>query len=383
MRFAGRVFSLCMLACSCLHASNGLRSAFAEAQTPAVSTVPSSALCPYRTLAQSAYDEYRKGDFAAAARTAGILEVSWDSSSSALKEKSPQAWNSIDEAMDHLIKPLFQYRKEIPKADAVQTAYETFVKLLDAADGPAFVDTSLGLLIADSGVLVVRMREGHGRQPKLGDIVVLRATGLLDNGSEFRHPPEDGSPGWFWLLPGRQPPGLIQAMSLLHVGDSAVIVVPASLGYGPNGGLKGAVPPNAALTYVVDLLDVKSDDVAARIEETIDAGGPGGSPSGVDAAIKEYRSWQAQGFPDQHLDEKQMNGLGYELLKKDDFEGSIKIFQLTLETYPGSANLHDSLGEAYAKHGEKEKAIEEYRKALALDPKMESSVQALKELLGQ
>lgn len=379
-QFPWRAFLACLFVFSCFSACCECDRAFAEAQTPAGSAVPPSALSPFRILAQSAFDEYRKGDFGAASRIAGILEDSWDSSSSALKEKSPEAWNSIDEAMDLFIKPLYQYRKKIPEAISVQAAYENFLKLLDAADGPAAVDASLGLLKTDSGVLCIRVREGHGRQPKLGDIVVVRATGLLDSGKEFRHPPEDGSPGWFWLLPDRQPLGLIQAMSLMHAGDSAVIVIPASLGYGPKGGLKGAAPPNAALTYVVDLLDVKSDDVAVKMEEMIDAGGSAGVPGGVDAAIKEYRGWQARGFPDQHLDENQMNGLGYDLLKKSDVEGAIKIFQLTLEAYPRSANLHDSLGEAFAKHGDKEKAIEQYRTALAIDPKMESSKKALQEL---
>jgi tetratricopeptide (TPR) repeat protein len=57
--------------------------------------------------------------------------------------------------------------------------------------------------------------------------------------------------------------------------------------------------------------------------------------------------------------------------------------KLNVEAYPQSANVYDSLAEAYLLSGDKEKAIENYRKALAIDPTMESAKQALKQLTGQ
>jgi len=45
--------------------------------------------------------------------------------------------------------------------------------------------------------------------------------------------------------------------------------------------------------------------------------------------------------------------------------------------------VYDSLGEAYMVRGDKEKAIENYQKALALDPTMESAKQALIKLKAQ
>jgi tetratricopeptide (TPR) repeat protein len=47
-----------------------------------------------------------------------------------------------------------------------------------------------------------------------------------------------------------------------------------------------------------------------------------------------------------------------------------------VEAYPQSANVYDSLGEAYLLRGDKEKAIENYQKSLDLDPKSENAKEA-------
>ena len=59
---------------------------------------------------------------------------------------------------------------------------------------------------------------------------------------------------------------------------------------------------------------------------------------------------------------------------------AIEIFKLNVEAYPASANVYDSLGEAYKSAGEREPAIQNYRKALEMNPKNEKAAKALKEL---
>ena len=63
-----------------------------------------------------------------------------------------------------------------------------------------------------------------------------------------------------------------------------------------------------------------------------------------------------------------MNDVGYRLLFADRAELAIAAFKLNLADHPASANVYDSLGEAYAKHGDWKLATESYSKSLALDP---------------
>jgi len=78
--------------------------------------------------------------------------------------------------------------------------------------------------------------------------------------------------------------------------------------------------------------------------------------------------------------ENELNMLGYQLLWRDKNEAAIEVFKLNTQTYPQSANPFDSLGEAYQTIGDDEHAIENYQKALSLNPEMPSAVEALKEL---
>jgi cytochrome c-type biogenesis protein CcmH/NrfG len=58
----------------------------------------------------------------------------------------------------------------------------------------------------------------------------------------------------------------------------------------------------------------------------------------------------------------------------------VAVFELNVESYPKSANTHDSLGEAYMKTGKKAKAIASYKKSLALAPQSENAKAMLKKL---
>jgi len=68
------------------------------------------------------------------------------------------------------------------------------------------------------------------------------------------------------------------------------------------------------------------------------------------------------------VSESQLNALGYRLLQDVKTELAIGIFELDVSEHPESANAYDSLGEAYAASGEKEPAIRNCEKYLALDP---------------
>jgi hypothetical protein len=54
-----------------------------------------------------------------------------------------------------------------------------------------------------------------------------------------------------------------------------------------------------------------------------------------------------------------------------------------VEAYPNSANVYDSLGEAYFLSGNTPEAIQNYEKSLTLDPANTSAAMMLKKLKGQ
>ena len=51
-----------------------------------------------------------------------------------------------------------------------------------------------------------------------------------------------------------------------------------------------------------------------------------------------------------------------------------------MEVYSKAFNVYDSLGEAFMKHGDKEKAIENYKKSVELNPGNEGGIAMLKKL---
>ena len=70
------------------------------------------------------------------------------------------------------------------------------------------------------------------------------------------------------------------------------------------------------------------------------------------------------------------------LVSKKMLDEAIAVFALNVESYPNSANTHDSLGEAYMKAGQKAQAIESYEKSLELNPGNDNAVAMLKILRG-
>jgi hypothetical protein len=78
--------------------------------------------------------------------------------------------------------------------------------------------------------------------------------------------------------------------------------------------------------------------------------------------------------------ESPINNAGYFLLGQNRVDQAIEIFKLNVELHPSSANAFDSLGEAYLKKGDKPNALSNYRKAIELDPGMQTAIDAVRTL---
>ena len=106
-----------------------------------------------------------------------------------------------------------------------------------------------------SGLIYVITRHGEGRQPKVGETVMVHYTGLLTSGLKFDSSLDRGSPISFELGTANIIQGWNEGIAKLHVGDQATLVIPSSLGYGARG--RGPIPPDATLVFIVELVGIQ------------------------------------------------------------------------------------------------------------------------------
>ena len=89
---------------------------------------------------------------------------------------------------------------------------------------------------------------------------------------------------------------------------------------------------------------------------------------GIEKAVRNFNRKKVSGDNKLNYDENDLNMLGYTLLNRNMNDEAVKVFKLALDIYPESANLYDSLGEAYIKSGDNRNAIINYKKSLELNP---------------
>jgi CubicO group peptidase (beta-lactamase class C family) len=99
---------------------------------------------------------------------------------------------------------------------------------------------------------------------------------------------------------------------------------------------------------------------------------------GAPAALAAYRKQKPSGAD--AISEASMNQLGYDMLNLKRMSDAIALFVQNTADYPKSWNAWDSLAEAYMDNGDREKAIQDYRKSLELNPGNENGKEMLKKL---
>ena len=123
-----------------------------------------------------------------------------------------------------------------------------------AADGAPGKMTELanGLKYTDTNV-------GTGAEATKGHKVSVHYTGWLYNngakGAKFDSSLDRGQPFGFALGAGQVIRGWDEGVAGMKVGGKRTLIIPPDLGYGARGA-GGAIPPNATLTFDVELLKV-------------------------------------------------------------------------------------------------------------------------------
>jgi len=105
--------------------------------------------------------------------------------------------------------------------------------------------------------------------------------------------------------------------------------------------------------------------------------------AGIQGLQRHYDSVSVRFGFTAEIPEAVANVLGYRYMGMNRMPEAIAAFRWNVEHYPGSWNAYDSLGEAYAKEGEKDLAIANYEKSVRLYPGSPSGVAALKSLRGK
>jgi hypothetical protein len=132
-----------------------------------------------------------------------------------------------------------------------------------SADGDALVAGAASLggdlsatkdVVTPSGLRILDLEVGQGAEAVAGRTVSVNYRGTLATGKEFDSSYGRG-PFRFPLGGGRVIKGWDEGVAGMRVGGKRRLIIPPDLAYGERGA-GGVIPPNATLTFEVELLDV-------------------------------------------------------------------------------------------------------------------------------
>ncbi|MEC9374174.1 MAG: FKBP-type peptidyl-prolyl cis-trans isomerase [Planctomycetota bacterium] len=134
--------------------------------------------------------------------------------------------------------------------------------------------------VLESGLVIETLEEGQGDACSIDSIVEVHCRGILESGEKFfdtrdrgaalEYPVRGFIKGWQQGVPGMKP------------GEKRRLTVPADLAYGKEGrpGDPG-IPPNATLTFVIELIDFTDVEV-----ETLEEGEGSTCPQGTVVTVR-------------------------------------------------------------------------------------------------
>jgi FKBP-type peptidyl-prolyl cis-trans isomerase FkpA len=105
-----------------------------------------------------------------------------------------------------------------------------------------------------SGLVIEQLVVGEGPSPKATDVVRVHYHGTFPGGEVFDSSVERGEPARFPL--NRVIPCWTEALQLMKVGGKARLTCPPGIAYGAQGA-PPTIPPNATLTFDVELLGIE------------------------------------------------------------------------------------------------------------------------------
>lgn len=141
--------------------------------------------------------------------------------------------------------------KQLSQED-YQAALDNFKKINQAF----LVESSKqdGVITTKSGLRYKIINKGNGKKPTPTDIVTVKYTGSLIDGTVFDSTDKHGKPATFPL--NQVIPGWIEGLQLMNEGSTYTLIIPPELAYGDVP--VGSIPPNSVLIFNVELLKVET-----------------------------------------------------------------------------------------------------------------------------
>lgn len=167
-------------------------------------------------------------------------------------------------------------------------------------------------MTTESGLQYIEEVAGTGRAAEAGTKVSVHYTGMLEDGTVFDSSVQRGQPIDFMLGVGQVIPGWDEGIALMSTGGKARLIIPSELAYGPQGAGNGVIPPDATLTFDVELVDVQDgppgapaapQEIAEGDYTTTDSGlkyydmeeGSGDAAQDGQSVVVHYTGWLEDG----------------------------------------------------------------------------------------
>jgi peptidylprolyl isomerase len=147
-----------------------------------------------------------------------------------------------------------------------ETTTEEETAAEEEAEAPATESESEATAAPAGDLEYIEVEAGTGPAPVPGDRVAVHYTGTLEDGTVFDSSIERGQPIEFTLGRGEVIPGWDQGIALMREGGKATLIIPPHLAYGETGA-GAAIPPNATLTFEVELVEVSQPPKPQEVGE--------------------------------------------------------------------------------------------------------------------
>jgi len=178
------------------------------------------------------------------------LEVLLKGMADALAKKEPALTPAEMQTANEQLEALFAAKQSEAKSKIQGMAKANLEKSKAFLEENAKKD---GVQTLKSGLQYSVIKKGSGKSPTLTSEVKVHYEGTLISGKVFDSSIKRNEPAEFPV--NGVIPGWTEALQRMVVGDKWKLFIPSELAYGPSGS-QGAIGPNEALIFEVELLDI-------------------------------------------------------------------------------------------------------------------------------